>query len=257
MNPREHFVNAVLPRTGDALAQRYPAISLAPRAGTKPLGDCALKMLVGLTGCGKSTTLAMLGGGGIPSRREVADAIAIPFAQSLAGEPLLPVHDRLRRFDYTRRFAQAAPGGMATAFSWLQLRENGEIPITEGIRGDNEIRHALGCFPRWRILELALPPLERLRRLSQRKDAFDRADGDADLAFLPCELHDEARALLHDGEINRRALAITRAEARNYGIFAFAGGHDYPNYQRLDVAGMTPHEVTAAARDMLGLPCRR
>ena len=146
MNAHRHFISAVLPQTGDTLARRYPAISLSPRAGYMPLSECALNMLVGLTGCGKSTTLAMLGGGGIPSRREVADAIAIPFAQSLAGEPLHPVHDRLRRFDHTRRFAEAAHGGMARAFSWLRLRENGEIPITEGIRGDNEIRHALRSF---------------------------------------------------------------------------------------------------------------
>lgn len=258
MNPQDYFIRQVLPRLGSRPLGGYPAISLVPRADSRPLGDCALLMLVGLTGCGKSTTLAQLGAGTIPSRREVADCIAIPYAQSLAGEALQPVQDRARRFACTRRFAQAAPGGMAAAFSWLWLHRDAQIPLlTEGIRGDAELHFALSCFPRWRVVELALPPLQRLRRISGRRDAFDQVDEAADLDFLPRELQDEARALLASGEINRRALAIVRAEARNYGLHPFAAGGDYPNYQRLDVVGMTPEVVTEAVRDLLALPCPR
>lgn len=258
MNPRDYCIRQVLPRLDTCPLQRYPAISLLPRADSRPLGDCALLMLVGLTGCGKSTTLAQLDSDGMPSRREVADCIAIPYAQTLAGEALLPVLDRARRFEYTRRFAQAVPGGMAAAFSWLWLDNNAQKPLlTEGIRGDAELRFALGCFPRWRVVELALPPLHRLRRLSGRQDEFDQVDETADLDFLPRELQDEARALLIRGEINRRALAIVRAEAQNYGLHAFAAGQDYPNYQRLDVDRMTPEAVTQAVRDLLALPCPR
>lgn len=256
MNPHDYYIRQVLPRLDACPLQRYPAISLLPRAGSEPLGESALLMLVGLTGCGKSTALAQLGAGNIPSRREVADCIAIPYAQTLAGEALLPVSDRARRFEYTRRFAQAVPGGMASAFSWLWLRNDAQKPLlTEGIRGDAELRFALGCFPRWRVVELALPPLQRLRRLSGRQDEFDQVDEAVDLDFLPSELQDEARALLASGEINRRALAIVRAEARNYGLQAFAAGGDYPNYQRLDVACMTPEAVAEAVRDLLALPC--
>lgn len=256
MNSHDYYIRQVLPRLDNCPLQRYCAISLVPRADSRPLGDCALLMLVGLTGCGKSTTLAQLDAGGIPSRREVADCIAIPYAQSLADEALLPVQDRARRFEYTRRFAQAVPGGMAAAFSWLWLGKDAqESLLTEGIRGDAELRFALGCFPRWRVIELALPPLQRLRRLSGRQDEFDQVDEAADLDFLPRELQDEARELLVSGEINRRALAIVRAEAQNYGLNAFAAGQDYPNYQRLDVARMTPQAVAEAVRDLLALPC--
>ncbi len=257
MNPRAYYLCEVLPRLDVCLAQRYPHVSLSPSDDFQPLGERQLHMLVGLTGCGKSTTLARLDTGGvIPSRREVADWIAIPFAQAWAGEMLQFVTDRVRRFEYTRRFAEVVPGGMAAAFSWLGVRDNGEMPLlTEGIRGDKELRHALEHFPRWRIVELALSPLLRLRRLSSRQDDFDQAHGVADLDFLPVDLQDEARDLLQAREINRRALAILRAEARNYGLYAFADGQRYPNYQRLEVAGMNPGAVAAAVREMLALPC--
>ncbi|MCY3574391.1 MAG: hypothetical protein OXG92_10650 [Chloroflexi bacterium] len=258
MNPQDYYLRQVLPRLENPPLPRYPAISLLPRADSRPLGDCELSMLVGLTGCGKSTTLAQLGFGGTPSRREVADCIAIPYAQALAGEALLPLHDRARRFEATRRFAQAVPGGMAAAFSWLWLRRETQMPLlTEGIRGDAELRYALERFPHWRVVELALPPLHRLRRLSVRRDAFDQVDAAADFDFLPLALQDEARALLINGEINQRALAILRAEARNYGLNAFAAGGDYPNYQRLDVVDMRPETVTDAVRELLALPCPR
>ena len=257
MTPRQFYLCHVLPRLDTGLTRRYPHVSLSPRKGFQPLDTRDLTMLVGLTGCGKSTTLARLGAGGeVPSRREVADWIAIPYAQAWAGEALQPVPDRVRRFEHTRRFAELVPGGMAAAFSWLYLRDMGETPpLTEGLRGDSELRHALRHFPRWRIIELALPPLTRLRRLSSRQDNFDQAQGDDDLAFLPAELQDEARGLLQAGEIKRRALAIMRAEARNYGVYAFAEGARYANYQRLDVAGMSPGAVAAAVREMLALPC--
>ena len=258
MTPRQFYLCDVLPRLDACLTQRYPHVSLSPRKGFQPLDTRDLTMLVGLTGCGKSTTLARLGAGGeVPSRREVADWIAIPYAQAWADEALQPVPDRVRRFEHTRRFAELAPGGMAAAFSWLYLRDMGErLLLTEGLRGDKELRHALRQFPRWRIIELALPPLLRLRRLSSRQDRFDQAHGDDDLAFLPAELQDEARGLLRAGEINRRALAIMRAEACNYGVYPFAEGLRCPNYQRLDVAGMSPGAVAAAVREMLALPCR-
>ena len=258
MKAHDYYIRQVLPRFDASPLQRYAAISLLPRADSQPLGECALWMLVGLTGCGKTTTLAQLGAGGMPTRREVADCIAIPYMQTLAGEALQPVPDRAQRFESTRRFAQAVPGGMAAAFSWLWLRKDAPMPLlTEGLRGDAELHFALGRFSRWRVVELALPPLQRLRRLSGRQDDFDQVAAAADLGFLPLELQDEARALLHSGEINPRALAILRAEAQNYGLHAFAAGQDYPNYQRLDVQHLSPKAVAQALRDLLALPCSR
>ena len=74
-------------------------------------------MLVALTGTGKSTTLEILreriGGRGlgiIPTRREVADWIAIPLAQVLMGEAIAPVPDRVRRFALHPVFRRKSAG---------------------------------------------------------------------------------------------------------------------------------------------------
>ena len=178
MNPKNIYLNEVLPRLELPLAEKYPLVSLSARAGYRPLGESQMLMLVALTGTGKSTTLEILreriGGRGlgiIPTRREVADWIAIPLAQVLVGEAIAPVPDRVRRFAYTRFFAEKVPGGMAAAFSWLHLSEAFDGPVlSEGIRGENELRFALDSFPNWRIVELTLHPIDALA-------AFERAAG--------------------------------------------------------------------------------
>lgn len=253
---REFYLREVYPRLDIPLAEKYPTASLSPRAGFRPLGDQALLMLVALTGTGKSTTLKRLrprlgGANVIPSRREVADWIAIPTAQTLAGEPLIPLPDRRLRFAYTRNFAEHVPGGMAAGFSWIHLADefDGHL-LSEGIRGENEIRYALSHFPRWQIVELSLNPLTRLRRLSGRRDDFDRAGGRADISFLPSGLQREARALFKVGEITVEALAIVQAESVNYGFDPFADGSGYANYHHIDVDGMSPAEV---AETVLGI----
>lgn len=258
MDARETYFREVFPRLMPPVSARYPLVSLQPRPGRTPLGGQPLLMLVALTGTGKSTALDIVSrrlGGGlglIPTRREVADWIAIPLAQHWSGAALAPVPDRVRRFEYTRRFARRVDGGMAAAFSWLNLADEYEgALLSEGIRGDNELRYALSRFPRWRIVELALHPLTRLRRLSGRKDTFDRATGAADLTFLPLELREEAAALFQAGKISEQALAITRAEAANYGLYPFADGAAFGNYHRLDTDGCAPEEVAAAIIEIL------
>ena len=254
MDWREYYLREVYPGLDIPLAEKYPRASLLPRAGFRPLGDCALLMLVALTGTGKSTTLKLLrqslGGGSstvIPSRREIADWIAIPAAQTLASEPIVPAHDRRLRFAYTRKFAEHVPGGMAAAFSWLYLADEFEgLLLSEGIRGESEIRYALGHFPRWQIIELWLNTLTRLRRLSRRRDDFDRAGGSADISFLPSGLQREALALFKAGEITGEALAIVQAESVNYGFDPLAGGRGYANYHRIDVDGLSPAQVAEA-----------
>jgi len=254
MNAREIYLRDVYPRLMPPVTERYPQVSLRPGPGWKPLGEQALLMVVALTGTGKSTALDIvnrrLGGQGlglIPSRREVADWIAIPLAQHWAGAALTPASDRVQRFAYTRLFAKQVEGGMAAAFSWLYLADDyaGTL-LSEGIRGENELRFALSRFPSWRIVELALHPLTRLRRLSGRKEAFDRAAGKADLAFLPLELREAAAAMFQAGEISETALKITRAEAANYGLYPIADGDAFDNYHRLDTDGCRPQQVADA-----------
>lgn len=255
MDWRDYYLREVYPRLDIPLAEKYPTASLLPRAGFRPLGDQALLMLVALTGTGKSTTLELLrrrlsgrNTAAIPSRREVADWIAIPTAQTFADEPLIPLPDRRLRFAYTREFAAHVTGGMAAAFSWLYLADEFDgLLLSEGIRGENEIQYALRHFPRWRIVELSLNPLTRLRRLSGRRDDFDRAGGRADISFLPSGLQREARALYNAGEITGEALAIVQAESVNYGFDPFADGRRYANYHLIDVDGLSPAEVAEAA----------
>lgn len=259
MDWRDYYLREVAPRLDLPLAEKYPLASLAQCERTSPLGDRALVMLVALTGTGKSTTLdrlrARIGGNGmdvVPTRRELADWIAIPLAQTLAGEPIEPIRDRGRRFAYTRRFAEQVPGGMAAAFSWLAFAlKNDERLISEGIRGENEIRYALENFPRWRIIELTLNPLTRLRRLSWRRDDFDRAAGAADVGFLPRDLQQEAAAQVKAGEITEQALAIVQAEAASYGLDPFADGRAYANYHRIVVEDRSPDEVAVAVADII------
>lgn len=254
MDPREYYLREVYPRLELPLAEKYPLASLTPRAGLRPLGAQPLLMLVALTGTGKSTTLDILrrrygdiATGAIPSRRELADWVAIPLTQALAGEPLEPIHDRARRFATTRRFAERAPGGMAEAFSWLHLAEGIDgLLLSEGIRGPNEIGYALRNFPRWRIVELTLNPLTRLRRLSRRRDAFDQVAGAFDVSFLPRELQAEAQNLVAAGDITAQALAIVKAEAANYGFEPFAAGRQFANYHCIAVDDRSPEAVAAA-----------
>ena len=259
MDMREYYLREVYPRLELPLAAKYPLVTLVDRAGYHSLSEHPLLMLVALTGTGKSTALDIVrartdgrGAGIIPTRREVADWIAIPLAQAVADEALVPVPDRVDRFALTRRFAQRVPGGMAEAFSWLQIADDYEgLLLSEGIRGKNEIGYALRQFPRWQIVELSLHPLTRLRRLSGRQQDFDQAGETADLSFLPRDLQAEAKSLLAAGKISAKALTIVRAEAANYGFTPFADGAAYQQYQRIDVDDFKPEDVAEALIEVM------
>lgn len=262
MNPREYYLREVYPELNLPLAEKYPLASLLPREGMRPLPEQPLLMLVALTGTGKSTTLDLLRArygdmatSAIPSRRELVDWIAIPMAQALASQPFAPVHDRARRFAFTRRFAEWTPGGMAQVFSWLHLAESFEgVLLSDGIRGANEIGYALRNFPRWRIIELTLNPLTRLRRLSRRRDAFDQVAGAFDVSFLPRDLRAEAKSLVEAGEITAQSLAIVKAEAANYGFDPYADGRQFDNYHCIAVDGRSPKEVAEAVIGIVDCP---
>ena len=253
MADRRFYLEQVYPQLNIPLAHRYPQVSLEPTDGHHALAHHPLLMLVALTGTGKTTALNLLRNtkaaetAMIPSRREVADWIAIPMAQAMSGEAIRPVKDRVRRFHYTRRFAERVSGGMATAFSWLCLADKVQTPIvSEGIRGENEIRYALRRFPQWRIVELAVHPITRLKRLSARNHDFDQASAAADGSFLPDELQAQAQALLKSGGITPKALAIVAAESANYGLFPFAAGDGCRSYHRIETDDCSPEQVAAA-----------
>ena len=254
-----YYLSEVYPRLRLPLSDAYPLVRLEESAGYHCLGTHPLLMLVALTGTGKTATLQCLkrmmgavGMGVIPSRRELADWIALPMMQTLDGEELLPVNDRVQRFAYTRSFAERVPGGMAAVLSWLYLDNSfTDLVFSEGIRGDNEIRYALTRFPSWQIVELTLDPLKRLRRLSERRDRFDHASGAADLSFLPCDLRDEAQAMLEAGEISDGAVAIMGAETENYGLLPFPAGERFSKYHRIALDERSPDEVAGTIAGIL------
>ena len=258
------YLQNVLPRIAperlQTFALRYPHIRLEPGAHTRSAASWPVLMLVALTGTGKSTTLDALStlrtAGQItyadvfPTRREIADLIAIPTAQVLQGAPVEPIYDRVERFHWTRTFASAVPGGLAAAFAWLHLNGDPKVPtISEGIRGKNEIAFALEHCPGWVIVELAVEPVVRLIRLTQRNDSFDHANATSDLTFLPVGLHQQVAKALEAGAISPEALAIVRAEAKNYGLHP--AGVSHPRYVCLHNDDQSPRSVALQIADLL------
>lgn len=151
--------------------------------GWRPVADLPLTVLVGLTGVGKSTTLAALAEAGtaftlLPNRREVTDWLIIAAMQAADGDPIQPVTDRTARFAYTRRYREAFPGGMAHALAQLSVDPAhwpGDL-IFDGLRGAEEVSHAAALLPQARFVVLHAPDAVRVQRLLGRNDAFDRVD---------------------------------------------------------------------------------
>lgn len=229
--------------------QAYPTMRLSPHVGYRSLMEQPVLMLVALTGTGKSTSLAALQQvasgayqSAIPSRRELADLIVLPMAQSLLGEKSTSTLDRVQRFAYTRYFAEQITGSFAAVYASLYLQSESALPIiSEGIRGANEIDFVLEHCPNWRVVELWLDPLTRLKRLSNRDDAFDQAALHSDISFLPIGLQKSARIALEAGEISPKALAIIKAEAENYGFAPYAKRHS--RYHLIHVDRLSPQET--------------
>ncbi len=145
-----------------------------------------LLIIVGLTGVGKSTTLEKLAKTGqdytlLPNRRVLTDQLIIAYMQALDKQPIQVVTDRKLRFDYTRRFREHFAGGMSHALTqlWInppQLRAN---LIFDGLRGTDEVTHALQALPQARFVVLHAPDVVRVQRLLGRNDAFDQVAGAA------------------------------------------------------------------------------
>lgn len=151
----------------------------------RPLAELPLLILVGVTGVGKSTTVAALQTAGLsftllPNRRELTDELIIGQMQTAAGEPVQLVTDRIKRFDYTARYREKYPGGMAHALSQLLVLPS-ELPtaqlIFDGLRGVDEVTYAAELLPRAYFLVLEAPLVVRVKRLLGRGDAFDKVSG--------------------------------------------------------------------------------
>jgi hypothetical protein len=132
---------------------------------------------------GKSTVLELLPQNDVPftllpNRREITDEIIITSLQAEAGEPLRLISDRVERFEYTARYRTKFPGGMAHALSRLAVNSGQPQPlfIFDGLRGLNEVQHAVTYFPEARFVVLDAPDTIRLNRLLKRGDVFDIAD---------------------------------------------------------------------------------
>lgn len=163
--------------------------------GRPPLGwvaitDMPVLILVGVTGVGKSTTVdALRSRWGeislLPNRRKLADLLVIPTVQGWDGDPPAAVTDRRRRFDYTGRYRQRYPGGLAHAFSRLVLQRRtagpgrGALTVFDGLRGADEVTFAAQSLPLARFAVLNAPDVVRVERLLQRQDAFDHVSANA------------------------------------------------------------------------------
>lgn len=154
--------------------------------GRLSLAQAPILVLVGLTGAGKTATVAGLAGRGavgavLPARREITDHIILP---AMTGDPTRKVTDRIERFRLTGAFRERHPGGMGDVLERLSvdgdrgtaLRESGWL-VFDGVRGAAETA-AAARLPNAVFAVLQAPPELRVARLSLRADPFDQATAD-------------------------------------------------------------------------------
>ena len=200
--------------TADAVA--------AQSAGWLPLAREPIVALVGVTGVGKSTALAALDRLRLlPDRREVTDEVMI---RPLAGGP---VTDREQRFAMTARYREVHPGGMAQALGSLYADPaiwSGPL-VFDGLRGQDEVSHAVRHFPTWRFVSLHAPDAVRVRRLLGRADRFDAVSMQA-----------------VDGSGLRAALQVLPGAAQ---VFT---PEELDGLARLEQAGFPPADILAKTR---------
>jgi hypothetical protein len=238
-------------------------------AGHLPLSALPLLILVGMTGAGKTTTVRALSNadpsvGFLPERRDLADEIIIP--AMLAGQPgsAAPA-DRIGRMALTRRFRERHPGGFSHILANLTVAS---IPgvgrlLFDGLRGPEEVSHALANLPLARMAVLDVPDPVRLRRLLCRRDRFDvlaaSGKGFRDTASLFGEGSDfsegEREALLeglpaeaYTPEEVRDKIRIIAEERKNYRmgeVAAMAAGPERERMLFLSDPGLNPDAVAA------------
>ena len=208
-----------------------------------PLSAIAIRILVGMTGAGKTTTVAEVTRRHpeqvqvLPDRRVLTDRVIL---RRYAGER--EVVDRLERFDMTRRFRTEVEGGMAAVLAGLYVQQRDgleeRLVLFDGLRGVDEVGHAIRTLPKARFLMLTAPIEVRLQRLLRRSDSFDVAnlyhlEAETNLrqhleraseGHLPARVIDallgdiETGALAEDAVLSK--IAIVVAEATNYDMDA-------------------------------------
>lgn len=152
----------------------------SPPSHLRAITVLPLVIVIGLTGVGKSTIVSLIVEQGItfmllPNRRTLADKIIIASLQEADGQPVQPVTDRVKRFDYTARYRAKYPGGVAHALSRLALDPQKIAPLLlfDGLRGLDEVQFAAKTFRRARFIVLDAPDMIRLNRMLKRSDIFD------------------------------------------------------------------------------------
>ncbi len=148
--------------------QLSQGVHLGMEADHQNLIDLEFYILVGVTGVGKTTTLAALKAIGVhfnllPDRRIVTDA-AIFNGQTIT--------NRETRFARTAEYRKTHPGGMAQALEQVFVQLESPI-LFDGLRGLNEVKHAAKTFLSARFIALDAPDLIRVKRLLTRHDDFD------------------------------------------------------------------------------------
>ena len=178
----------------DIVAAEARPSAAGPSAPWRSVAEFDLVIMVGMTGAGKTTTLAELQRQGVayrllPNRREVTDQVMISRLQQQDNQPPQPVLDRLARFQYTARYRAMFPGGMAHALSklWLAESDLSRPLLFDGLRGLNEIQAALESLPHSRFIVLAAPDLIRISRLLNRGDLFDAVESVANQTTFDAE----------------------------------------------------------------------
>lgn len=257
---QQFYQEQVWPQIPDAiksqLTAKYPLVRLQAEDGFVPLESLPVTMLIGLTGTGKSTTLKALAAlresgtatydDDIPSRRELADWVLIPAAQVSAGEAIQPVKERTERFRLTRHFAEHIDaGGSAAVYGWLHYRGTGPL-LSEALRGPREIQYALDHYPNWRLVELWVDPVIRLRRLSQRQDSLDQVavkDAPINLDFLNIAQVMDVEAWMAAGEISTEAVVTCATEAQSYGSQPYDADNTTSSYCCIIIDELTPEAI--------------
>ena len=231
-----------------------PFTQLAPGVGVgaptpqdwRALINYPLLIMVGVTGVGKSTTLENLaetdwGHTLLPDRRVLTDRLIIAYMQALDNQPVQSITDRKLRFDYTRRYRERFPGGMSHALTQLSIdpAQSGGSLLFDGLRGADEVTHAIQALPQARFVVLNAPDVVRVQRLLGRHDRFDQISSsptamtaltnianfaalglpEASALFTPSE-EQQLLALVQQGEVSandlRAKLQIVIEERRNY-----------------------------------------
>lgn len=256
-----------------------------PPDGWAAIAELPLLILVGVTGVGKSTTVQAVAQevgqiSLLPNRRTLADLLVIPAVQAWDGDPPTPVTDRRLRFEYTGRYRQRHPGGLAHALTRLVLQQQPNawpgLLIFDGLRGAQEAAFAAEALPLARFAVLHAPDGVRVERLLQRRDefdriAFDRAGGLAPAGSFRWEDAPEAAGLFHPAEQERLAglvaqgqvdadelaakIAIVAAERRNYDPDAATKTLQRQASSRtvvIDTTSQSPAQAAQAIRQALG-----